>query len=203
MKTQQKKADDNDARFNSLLVNPGSIHYTETVRHNDISEMPEPGLIHLSRKFQELQTANKNLRNQLQYRILECARCNNFMAEMAKKLHVINSSVPFEKVRYRAYIENCVCQLKQYLNQNIWNEFKLRFAEIHTDFYDKLVIKYPTLTVNDLRLCAFIKLKMSTKEIATVLNKPVNSIKVARKRLREKLHIENSSETLISFLATY
>jgi DNA-binding CsgD family transcriptional regulator len=203
METHHKIAVDDEAERNNGLNIPGFFHRLETLIQQDIPENEEPACWPLLPEFRELQAENKKLLNQLQYRILECARCNNYMIDLSKKLYFINSSLPIEKNNCRVYIENCICQLKQYLNQNIWNEFKLRFAEIHTDFYDRLVYQYPTLTVNDLRLCAFIKLKMSSKEIATVLCRPVNTIKIARKRLRKKLHMDNSSGTIISFLASY
>jgi hypothetical protein len=157
----------------------------------------------LSLEVQKIEEENKTLLNLLQYKTLQIARYNDLMKELIKKLVVIHDAIPEKKMGCREHIENCLYELKQYQNQGIWDEFKMRFAEVHTDFYDKLIGCHPTLTENDLRLCAFIKLKMSTKEIAAVTNHPVNSVKVSRKRLRKKLQLEDSSTSLINVLALY
>jgi PAS domain S-box-containing protein len=157
----------------------------------------------LNAEIQALRDENIALLNQLQYKTLQSARCNDSMNELSKSLSDILILVPAEKIRLLEGIEKCINHLKQNINDGIWNEFRLRFAELHTNFYDKLLNLFPALTENDLRLCAFIKLKMSTKEIATIINQPVNSVKVARNRLRSKLHIEDNSEPLLNFLASF
>jgi len=157
----------------------------------------------INRQLTQLRTENKSLSNQIQFKTLQGARCNDFMIELSKNLNELSKSIPDDKVSCLKLIAKCTGQLKQHLNNGIWEEFKLRFADIHTDFYDKLIRQYPALSESDLRLCAFIKLKMSTKEIADVINHPVNSVKVSRNRLRSKLQIEDSSESLLYFLAKY
>jgi PAS domain S-box-containing protein len=157
----------------------------------------------LNAEIQTLKSENDALLNQLQYKTLQSARCNDFMIELSKSLGDIYISIPEEKIRLREKIEKSINCLKQNMNDGIWDEFRLRFAELHTDFYDKLINHFPALTETDLRLCAFIKLKMSTKEIATIINQPANSVKVARNRLRSKLQIEDTSESLLNFLASF
>jgi DNA-binding CsgD family transcriptional regulator len=70
---------------------------------------------------------------------------------------------------------------------------------VHNDFYDKLNEKFPNLSANEKRLCAFLRLNMSTKEISAITYQSINSITVARSRLRKKLELD-SDENLISFL---
>ncbi|MDE6131095.1 MAG: hypothetical protein K2F74_05850, partial [Muribaculaceae bacterium] len=69
-------------------------------------------------------------------------------------------------------------------------EFRLQFERIHPDFYRTLSEKFPELTARDLRLCAFLHLGMTTKEIAVLTYREVRSVDSARNRLRKKLGID-------------
>ena len=71
--------------------------------------------------------------------------------------------------------------------------------EVHEDFYDALNKKFPDLTPNEKRLCAFLRLNMTTKEISAITHQSVQSINMARFRLRKKMNMEHD-DNLISFL---
>lgn len=76
------------------------------------------------------------------------------------------------------------------------DEFEKLFMETDEEFYKKLLEKYPTLTKNEIRLCAFAKLNFSTKEISAVIRQSSSSILMARSRLRKKIGLtENKSLT--------
>lgn len=89
------------------------------------------------------------------------------------------------------------------LNKNVasdsWKDFELRFKEVHSDFYNKLTENYPNLTSSEYRLCAFLRLNMTSKEIAGFTFQTPESLKIARYRLRKKLGIDRD-ENLVSFL---
>jgi len=71
---------------------------------------------------------------------------------------------------------------------------------IHEDYYQNLLEKYPDLTSKELRLCAFLKLKMNTKEIANLTNLSVKTIEVYRSQIRRKFRISKSTN-LSQFIA--
>jgi tetratricopeptide (TPR) repeat protein len=81
-----------------------------------------------------------------------------------------------------------------------WKEFEVRFTQVHKDFYDKLNERYPDLSPNERKLCAFLKLNMTTKDIASITHQSVLSINVARTRLRKKMNLANIDENLVNFL---
>jgi tetratricopeptide (TPR) repeat protein len=81
-----------------------------------------------------------------------------------------------------------------------WKEFEQRFQEVHAGFYERLMAKYPDLTSNERRLCAFLRLDMSTKEISNLTGQSVKAITQARFRLRAKLGIENPDNSLFEVL---
>lgn len=83
-----------------------------------------------------------------------------------------------------------------------WREFELRFKEVHIDFYKKLSLKHPNLTPTDRKLAAYLRLNLSSKEIAELTYTNVKSINVARSRLRIKLNLTRE-DNLVSYLITF
>jgi DNA-binding CsgD family transcriptional regulator len=80
-----------------------------------------------------------------------------------------------------------------------WENFNRHFDQVHHDFLSRLKNEHPTLTNNDLRLSAMLKLNLNTREVATILNISPESVKKARHRLRKKLSLPEESD-LHSFM---
>ncbi len=80
-----------------------------------------------------------------------------------------------------------------------WENFSKYFEQVHKDFNSKIKRKYPQVTAHELRLMALLKMNLSSKEIANILNISNEGIKKARYRLRKKLNIgsEDSLNDLI------
>ena len=70
-----------------------------------------------------------------------------------------------------------------------WDQFKKHFQEVHPDFFKSLTGKFPALTSNDLKLCAYIRINLNNKEIARMLNVTPDSVKKARQRLKKKIEL--------------
>ena len=84
-----------------------------------------------------------------------------------------------------------------------WEEFEYRFQQIHSGFYDRLKKSHPDLTLNERRLCAFLKLDMTTKEISDITGQSNSAVSMARIRLRRKLGLTNTDRELYDFLAGF
>ena len=84
-------------------------------------------------------------------------------------------------------------------DDNNWEKFARYFEEVHKDFNKNVKAKYPEVTSNELRLLALLKMNLSSKEIANILNISLEGIKKARYRLRKKLDIstEDSLQDLV------
>jgi len=74
-------------------------------------------------------------------------------------------------------------------SDNRWKEFEVAFEQVHEDFYQRLKTNYPYLTSNEKKLCGFIRLNLSTKDISAITMQSLKSIEVARSRLRHKLKL--------------
>lgn len=78
------------------------------------------------------------------------------------------------------------------IEKSVWNEFKMLFQNLHSDFYDNLYNAHPNLTLNEKKICVFIKLNMTSKEISAITGQQIRAIEVARTRLRIKLGLKRS-----------
>lgn len=99
-------------------------------------------------------------------------------------------------------ITHTIKELSTNSQNESWQEFEIRFKEVDPDFFRKLSDRFPRLTPNDKKLCAYLKLNLSTKEIASLLNLSVNSILSARYRLRKKLDLNKADTNINQFLDT-
>jgi len=80
-----------------------------------------------------------------------------------------------------------------------WEQFAIHFDKVHSDFLQILKSTYPALSAHELKLCAYLRMNLSSKEIAQLENISVRGVEISRYRLRKKLKI--STETnLFDFL---
>lgn len=84
-------------------------------------------------------------------------------------------------------------------NKDEWQVFETNFKEVHEDFSKDLLREFPKLTVKDLKLCSYLKMNLTSKEIAPLMGKSVRGVEVHRYRLRKKMDLD-SQENLSAFL---
>lgn len=80
-----------------------------------------------------------------------------------------------------------------------WEHFAMHFDKVHSDFLLVLKAKYPRLSANELKLCAYLRMNLTTKEIAKLMNISVRGVEISRYRLRKKLQVP-TEENLFNFL---
>jgi len=83
-----------------------------------------------------------------------------------------------------------------------WIAFQSNYDQVHENFFQNLHKKYPDLTANDLRLCAYLRLNLSNKDIAHLMNISTKGVEVGRYRIRKKLGLpsdKNLTEFMIEF----
>ena len=68
-----------------------------------------------------------------------------------------------------------------------WDHFAHHFDSVHSDFLVLLKSRYPALTASELKLCAYLRMNLSNKEIAQLVNISTRGVEIARYRLRKKL----------------
>lgn len=94
-------------------------------------------------------------------------------------------------------------KIKEHLDQrDEWQYFKIHFENVNPNFFTKLKETFPSLSENDLRFCAYIRIGMSTKEIAQILSVLPDTVITTRYRLRKKMELGQDS-SLEDFLRTF
>ena len=81
-----------------------------------------------------------------------------------------------------------------------WNIFETSFNEAHGSFFKKLKASHPDLVPNDLKLCAYLHMNMSSKEMASLLNISLRGVEIRRYRLRKKLNIPHDKNLAEFFM---
>lgn len=128
-----------------------------------------------------LQLIEKNgLLESLQQSLLKAIKAEG--AEKNKQLREVSRQIDFSFHRDRD-----------------WSNFEHFFAQVHSSFYDKLKTHLPDISRTEQRLCALIKLKLESKEIAIILGITVDSLRIARYRLKKRLQLDEV-DSLGSFI---
>lgn len=146
-----------------------------------------------------------NLKNDLAIKDKELAA--NIMYLLNKNELINNISEKLMEIKEQiappsqAAVQKVVLDLQSNLQPELWQEFEFRFQQVHEHFYKTLNEKFPDLTPSEIRLCAFLKLNMTTKEISAITHQNAKSIDVARTRLRKKLNLTGTDQNLVTFLA--
>jgi len=84
-------------------------------------------------------------------------------------------------------------------NTKDWEFFQEAFNNADKDFLNKVIELHPDLTPNDLKFCAYLRLNLSSKEIAPLLNVSVRSVEIKRYRLRKKMNLPHQ-KSLVSYI---
>ncbi|MHA6248884.1 ligand-binding sensor domain-containing protein [Pontibacter sp. CAU 1760] len=157
----------------------------EIIRLNN--EKLENELVHKNKELtssavhvmQNMQAVHK-VRDQLQ-ETLDQISCKDTQKQVKKLLKSVDEEIKFE---------------------NNWEQFELHFDQVHQDFLKRLRKDYPELTHRDLKLCAYLRLNLTSKEIASLLKLSLRGIETSRYRIRKKMNLDQE-ENLTEFVLNY
>lgn len=133
-------------------------------------------------------------------KVLKISEKNELIDATVKLLDEFSANL---SQKQKAELEIITRELRMKGTKNQWEEFFWYFSQVYSQFYEKLEKEFPGLTLNEKRLCALLKLNMTTKDVAIITNLNFKSIEVARTRLRKKLNLTNSNLTLQEFFSQY
>ncbi|MCY1633751.1 helix-turn-helix and ligand-binding sensor domain-containing protein [Marinifilum sp. D737] len=148
---------------------------------------------------------NDHLREEIENKSKELA---NYTMMVTKKNELLNQ-LKEELDKLGAYViaaaaKKRVAAINKLIQRGIssedeWKVFNENFDKANEIFLQSLKADFPELTPNDLRFCALLRMNMTSKEIANLLNLSPRSVEVKRYRLRKKLNLEHE-ENLVEFL---
>ncbi len=153
-------------------------------------------LIKKEKQLLQLEINSKNqLENELDYKTneltnfaLHIAQRNDFIRDVKSDLVKVSSSIsdtiPFERTK------KILVKLNQFANNSKDLEhFNKKLENINHDFIKRLKKNFSNLTENELQLCIYLRLRLSSKEIASITNITSKSVDMNRYRLRKKLNL--------------
>lgn len=142
---------------------------------------------------QEIEFKKKELTSQT----LHLVQKNTFIEELKSNLERIKETPELFKIEFRRLI---LLLKKEKAEDKDWEVFKSYFSEVHNNFDLKLKEIYAEITEKEIRLASFLRMNLSTKEIASMLNVLPDSVLKSKYRLKKKLNLEKE-EDLVSFLS--
>lgn len=148
-------------------------------------------------EIEKTQMKTDHLKRELLTQSLHLNDKQQIMEELHDELEVVCEQKP-DEARSR------LKKLQRFLKDKIavkqgWDEFETWFRAVHTGFYSTLREKYPELSDSELKVCALLRLKMSSKDIARVMNVQPPSVDIYRHRIRKKIDL-SADENLSTFL---
>ncbi|WP_167960462.1 tetratricopeptide repeat protein [Saonia flava] len=136
---------------------------------------------------QEIEHKKKELASQT----LHLVQKSTFIQELKENLEKLKSSPDKFKVEFRRIV---MLLKKQSAEDKDWEVFKTYFSEVHNDFDQKLKTLYEDISEKEIRLAAFLRMNLTTKEIAATLNVLPDSILKSKYRLKKKLGLDKETD---------
>ncbi len=158
----------------------------------------------------ELKAENELNMQEYQKHILELELQTKSSEVAGKSLSIAKQSEMIEKIQNILDSEKDFNKLKSEIkkaikinevNKHEWEIFETNLNQIHNEFIINLSKKYPNLTPKDIKLCVYLKMNLSSKEIAPMMNISFRGVELHRYRLRKKLNLsqeDNLSKFLLS-----
>ncbi|TVQ12800.1 MAG: hypothetical protein EA364_07965 [Balneolaceae bacterium] len=162
-------------------------------------ELAEKEIIKLTNE--KLQTEVEHKSSQLATNTMAIMRKNDLLntikAELLNQKQELGDRLPR---KYITQLTNLIDRGLQ--DEHEWEVFEQLYDQAHGDFFKRLKQEYPQLTPSDLRLCAYLRMNLSSKEIAPLLSISVRGVEERRYRLRKRLNLStdtNLTELIMTF----
>ena len=156
----------------------------------------------MAQREQELRDSLELKNKELTSKVLHLIRNNEFIVDINRELQQLLLELNPKDTAKKEHIREMLVKLRDQGNEGTYAEFKYYFEQVHQSFYENLQKAYPSLTYKDIRLCSFLKLGLSSKEIASITFKEVRSVESARNRLRKKMNLD-ADVNLIEFFSKF
>ena len=145
-------------------------------------------------KNDQLQNDIEGKNRELAVATMSTLKRNEFLNTIKAELETIKG-----ETKTKQLIKSINARLK---NNDDWEYFKKAFDNTDQPLFSQLKEAHPSLTKNDLKLCAYLRLNLSSKEIAPLLNISVHSVEIKRYRLRKKMGLERS-QGIVEYIMTF
>jgi len=151
---------------------------------------------------------NEKLQNEIGHKNSQLASTTMAIISKNEVLNEIKTELEAFKVELGTrlptkYLKKIYSLIDQNIaGENDWKVFENYFDQAHENFLQRLKLSFPDLTPGDLKLCAYLRMNLSSKEIAQLLNISIRGVEVHRYRLRKRLKLDSNSN-LVAFLLNF
>lgn len=164
--------------FFLLIIGYGYFNYLRTKHTNEKIFIEKNKELEIKKQQALIDIKNKELASSA----LQLIEKDEFLKEIKSKVRVGTDKIKIHEI-------NKVLRSISTNNNNNWDEFKHRFISVNKEFYNKIFEKFPNLSQSDQKICALIKLNMSSKDMARLLGISVESVHTSRHRIRKKMDL--------------
>lgn len=142
-------------------------------------------------KTEKLETEIQGKNKELASATMHLLNKNGFIDQTKNQLTQIIKKSQSEEVK------NELQKVINSISKNIaedkdWEQFEIHFDQVHGDFMNRFKKAYPTISPQEIKLSAYLRMNLSTKEIAYLMNISTRGVEISRYRLRKKLNLERS-----------
>lgn len=182
----------------------GTLHYNYNRyysiqrRRLMLKKQREMMLIQLEKDKTIMKLKNENLQSEVKNKTRELAMSTMNVAKKNELLNTIKNGLDSQKdnTQVKKVLKIIDANIE---NKDDWKVFQKAFNDTDRDFLKKIKQLHPKLTPTDLKLCAYLRMNLSSKEIAPLLNISVRSVEIKRYRLRKKMEL-TSKNNLVEYI---
>lgn len=156
---------------------------------------------------EKIKLVNEKLQTEINFKTKELASSTMHLVQKTEILSKIKTelSKTAQETNNKDAVTNQLKKIIKLIDANVrldknWAQFEMQFDQVHVNFNKRLKEQFPDLSPNDLKLCAYLRMNLTTKEIAPLLNISVRGVEISRYRLRKKLNLDRD-ENLYEFLS--
>ena len=179
-----------------LRYNLKNLHKEEQEKAEAERQAEQQQMQVIKNRMLEAELQNKN--NELTLQTTALVKRNQAIQSLLEELEKQKETLG-ERYPNKLYIRMKTLMEETLNNQADWVLFESYFNSTHQNFMDRLRQRYSDLTTGDLRICCLLRMNLSTKEIASLMNVSVRAIELRRYRLRKRLELEGDTN-LVDFL---
>ena len=198
-------------RLREEIINPDVFAASKLLRERQKHKEEQQRLaymhqLELEKSEKELmKLKNEKLETEIEFKNTELASTamhlvqkEEFLLKIKEELHHLNNNGKEKADGAELKKILRILSEEEKLNEE-WEQFSVHFDKVHGDFLIRLKEKYPSLKPHELKLCAYLRMNLSSKEIARLMSISVRGVEISRYRLRKKLEIPTETN-LFQFL---
>jgi DNA-binding NarL/FixJ family response regulator len=163
-----------------------------TRKESEISKLSQQSQEEINKlQNEKLESELRHMNNELATSTMHLLNKNEFISSIKTNLsHIIKKSASEE-------VKKELLQINKNIEHNIsadadWEQFQFHFDRVHGDFSNRFKIAFPALSPQEMKLSAYLRMNLSSKEIAQLLNISVRGVEISRYRLRKKLNLDRT-----------